>query len=1043
MRHKFFIKSVVLTFLAFTLITQNTISQASLLRFVPIDEPTLIFKEAETGLARRPIIPGISKDGTIYLFTDPTGPRKNVIEAPFAGRAGSVKFSFSITETGFYRLFARVYYPDEHSNSFYALPHETSPAILGDSPGPFQSWHWIRGLKYFFKQGEHSLRIQIREHGTRLDKILIANVPDSMLQLATIIPDGFISKEAKLVTDRLLLDARQELRGYVCPPASYHLFAPRLSYILWIENSEQRIILRDSASVASQFIWNPNQLPDGLYQLNAKIYQQQQLLAQVSQQVHIVAEPIAELEKQAQRFPDTMKRYLATFEYGLKSMKAAVETNDFKSFKQKLKTMKRIIRAIQAGEDPYQNLSNPIEKAFRSQINGHVMPYLIAIPPNYEKQANAPILIYLHDNSGDYQSFFDSRNQTDWQFAVEQGFFILSPALRHKLRFSGAAELDLLQLINEIKIDYAIDDKRIYLTGEGSGVYLLALNYPGLFAAIAPVSGGADLDLVENLKHTPIFHFCEATNRKANQRLHFMQKEIEKLGYDYQQKELSGSEEMSRWSVYRGGKFKSLLTWFKAKKCRKHPDAIDFSTKDLRHNRSYWLEIMAFERYNQSAHIEAEIMSHNHIKIHSENVSALRLHFSGAPIDSSKKIAVTWNHSQKYFGPYRAEISLKRETFRQSRLSKQPGLSGPLKDIFYDKIMYVYGTQGWSSRQLQANQKAAKLMSQQNFGRSSKYHEAVPVKKDTEVTQKDLEEFNLILLGGPKSNSLTAKIEKFMPFLNLARDFFQIGNLIYSDDNLGCSLIYPNPLNSQRYVILNFGLSPKGIENIVTHSLNSTENDLYQAPGGNKQSVWGQADFVIFDDYGFTNHGYFNQQWEVDIEQGIASVKEKFDNLDPERYLDAFQADAIVENLEVDVALLMRGNPRSHLDPEPVSRLDIIGYFQKDKIFRTNIHGTRLLQMLEFQLDVLDEPLSIFGIKYQYDPQKAYGTRIVKSNIDSLKSYQLALTEPICIDSERIFNYRLDCEYTGKHLVDIILDEVSKRRTLVRKHRIGVYRVDE
>jgi predicted peptidase len=79
-----------------------------------------------------------------------------------------------------------------------------------------------------------------------------------------------------------------------------------------------------------------------------------------------------------------------------------------------------------------------------------------------------------------------------------------------------SAQVDVLDaLLQEIMATYAVDQKRIYLTGlsmGGNGTWHLAAAYPDRFAAIAPICGWGDFfagfpEQVRVLKDVPVWAF--------------------------------------------------------------------------------------------------------------------------------------------------------------------------------------------------------------------------------------------------------------------------------------------------------------------------------------------------------------------------------------------------------------------------------------------------------------------------------------------------------------------------------------------------------
>ncbi|MCH9793553.1 MAG: hydrolase, partial [Planctomycetes bacterium] len=80
----------------------------------------------------------------------------------------------------------------------------------------------------------------------------------------------------------------------------------------------------------------------------------------------------------------------------------------------------------------------------------------------------------------------------------------------------------------------------------------------------------------------------------------------------------------------------------------------------------------------------------------------------------------------------------------------------------------------------------------------------VPVINDHEVSDKIIADKNLILFGDPGSNSLIAKIVEDLP-IQWAKDQITVNGKNYETQNHGVVLIYPNPLNPARYVVINSG----------------------------------------------------------------------------------------------------------------------------------------------------------------------------------------------------------------------------------------------
>jgi len=140
------------------------------------------------------------------------------------------------------------------------------------------------------------------------------------------------------------------------------------------------------------------------------------------------------------------------------------------------------------------------------------MRYLLYLPENYfNLQTRWPLILFLH-GAGELG--------TDYRKILAQGlpkklneegpalpFIIVSPQIED---YGWTPDL-LKNLLTDIVERYSVDKLRIYVTGlsmGGFGTWDLAMDYPDLFAALAPICGGGEQSKVSKIKHIPcwIFH---------------------------------------------------------------------------------------------------------------------------------------------------------------------------------------------------------------------------------------------------------------------------------------------------------------------------------------------------------------------------------------------------------------------------------------------------------------------------------------------------------------------------------------------------------
>ena len=80
------------------------------------------------------------------------------------------------------------------------------------------------------------------------------------------------------------------------------------------------------------------------------------------------------------------------------------------------------------------------------------------------------------------------------------------------------------------------------------------------------------------------------------------------------------------------------------------------------------------------------------------------------------------------------------------------------------------------------------------------------VRDDVSITDEEIAESNLVLWGDPGSNKLLARIADKLPITWSAENVTLGGKRFASSTHVPV-LVYPNPLNAQRYVVLNSGFT--------------------------------------------------------------------------------------------------------------------------------------------------------------------------------------------------------------------------------------------
>ena len=138
------------------------------------------------------------------------------------------------------------------------------------------------------------------------------------------------------------------------------------------------------------------------------------------------------------------------------------------------------------------------------------------------------------------------------------------------------------------------------------------------------------------------------------------------------------------------------------------------------------------------------------------------------------------------------------------RLRKRHDLQGPIDDAFMDSFLFVRPTGTAANSAVGTWVKAEQDRAIEHWRRH--FRGEARVKDDSAVTDADLADSNIVLWGDAASNTVLAKISDRLP-IQWSKTEIAVGERRFSADKHAVILIYPNPLNPKRYVVLNSGFT--------------------------------------------------------------------------------------------------------------------------------------------------------------------------------------------------------------------------------------------
>jgi hypothetical protein len=144
------------------------------------------------------------------------------------------------------------------------------------------------------------------------------------------------------------------------------------------------------------------------------------------------------------------------------------------------------------------------------------------------------------------------------------------------------------------------------------------------------------------------------------------------------------------------------------------------------------------------------------------------------------------------------------DTVDDGTLRKRHGLQGPIDDAFLDSFVMVRPT-GKPLNEAVGKWADAEMAHAIDHWRKQ-FRGDAQVRNDDAVDEATIANSNLVLWGDPSSNKVLAKIAAKLP-IKWDSEGVRVGEKKYDAAKHVPVLVYPNPLNPKRYVVLNSGFT--------------------------------------------------------------------------------------------------------------------------------------------------------------------------------------------------------------------------------------------
>jgi hypothetical protein len=227
-----------------------------------------------------------------------------------------------------------------------------------------------------------------------------------------------------------------------------------------------------------------------------------------------------------------------------------------------------------------------------------------------------------------------------------------------------------------------------------------------------------------------------------------------------------------------------------------------------------WLHVRELPTDLSFAQIDAQLLEDGRVEVTTDKVGAFALDRSELGGDAAP-LVMTVDGTTVTF-PAHVPLAVYRDEGRwlagerpkaAAPLSKRAGLSGPIRDAFYEPLVFVYGTQDPSMTS--ANRETARFWAHVRYGVDAHY----PVISDRELDEDTAGSHALVLVGAAASNAVVRQLESGLPF-RVSGDTITAttpkGRRQWRGRDLGVAFVYPNPRHPDRYVVVLEGTSALG-----------------------------------------------------------------------------------------------------------------------------------------------------------------------------------------------------------------------------------------
>jgi hypothetical protein len=617
-----------------------------------------------------------------------------------------------------------------------------------------------------------------------------------------------------------------------------------------------------------------------------------------SRDLRILAEAAADLAR-APGDASLPRTSLETVAWRIDHLKALLEAGDGDRayLDRELGETRRRAADLARGEDPFADERGGFQRrGYRSPVDGRLHPYALYVPPAWREkgQHRFGLVVALHGLRSEPMSVIQalfglplSEGEDRARRARHPGtpqavpLFAVAPHGFGASHYRTFGERDVLEVVERVRERYRIDPDRIWVTGPsmgGTGSAGVALRNPGLFAAAAPLCGYHSLDLyraVRGARLEPWERFL--ADARSNARwadhgrhlpLYVVHGTRDNPGHSaalveaFRQRRFDVTYETpdlghNVWDVtYRD---RRIFEHFAPLKREAHPRKVTLHTPSLRHARAHWLGLERAREPGAWARLDADWGADGRVRIATTNAAAFHVERDETlaagrepvfEVDGQPAMARADADGRYRFHRAGGEWLGGAPPACAGPCKRAGAPAGPIEDALHEPLLFVYGTGDPDETAL-----ARRVI--EDLRHPGPWQTVDwPVEADVEVSEEDLADHSLVIVGTEAGNRLLGRLAPGLP-IRSGPGWVRVGDRRFEGPRVAAAFVFPNPLNPGRYVVVHTGASTEAL--FHANHLPELLPDwiVYDA------SSWERAGGLVLDGREILAGGFFDNDWRL------------------------------------------------------------------------------------------------------------------------------------------------------------------------------------